>query len=320
MHKVAFQVDNIKTFKKTDNSLAFMREYLKKGVEVYFYYPEDMYYKNGDVFAYLYKVLKTHESDDVLIKYEEKNAVKLDSVDMIWVRQNPPFNNEYQTYTYLLETISNKVLVINNPRGIRNTPEKTILINYPQISAPTVITKNRSLIYDFLQEHKEIIIKPLNEFGGSSVFYLKEGDFNLEPIIESFTANVNEPFIVQKFIKKVTKGDKRVVLVDGEPLFHVSRVPAQGSILSNTAFGATITQVELNDRDIEICNTIKPYLLENGLFFVGIDIIDGNLIEVNVTSPSGTVFADNAYGINSTEVVVAKSLEKLKQFKLKVKI
>ncbi len=316
MYKIAFQIDKIETFKKSDNSLAFMREYLKKDTKVFFYYPEDMYYKNGTLYSLVYEVLEVcgQESKDIAC-YESKGVIPLNEFDMIWIRQNPPFNNEYQTYTYFLETIADKVLILNHPRGIRNTPEKTILVNYPQISAPTVITKNRSLIYDFLKEHKEVIIKPLNEFGGSSVFLLKEDDVNLEPIIDSFMQKHSEPFIVQKFIKSITKGDKRVVLIDGEPLFYISRVPAKQSILSNTAYGATIKQVELNERDLEICQIIKPYLVANGLFFVGIDIIDGNLIEINVTSPSGTVFADNAYNINSTEVVVAKSLEKLKSFK-----
>jgi len=214
-------------------------------------------------------------------------VLDLSEIDVVLLRQDPPFDLAYITTTHVLEKVHPHTLVVNNPTEVRNAPEKLFVTQFQGLQPPTLITSDADALHDFHERHGDMVLKPLYGGGGSGVVKLKAGDPNLDALLELHAAIGREPVIAQKFIPAVSKGDKRVLLIDGEPVGAINRIPAEGQVRSNLARGGRADAVELNDRDREICRIIGPELKRRGLIFVGIDVIGDYLTEINVTSPTG---------------------------------
>ena len=208
-------------------------------------------------------------------------------MDVILLRQDPPFDLAYITSTHMLERVHPKVLVVNDPISVRNAPEKLFVMNFPQLMPATLITRDKALIEEFRAEHGDVVMKPLHGHGGSAVFKIAQKDPNFGSLFDMFSVTFREPWVVQKFLPAVSKGDKRIILVDGVAKGAVNRVPAADDIRSNMVRGGAAEATELTAREKEICERIGPTLKNLGLIFVGIDGIDGHLTEINVTSPTG---------------------------------
>ena len=217
----------------------------------------------------------------------EAKRTELSSFDVILMRQDPPFDLAYVTATHLLERIHPKTLVVNDPASVRNAPEKMFVMQFPALMPPTLITRDLAEIKAFRAEHGDIVMKPLYGHGGGAVFRLTKDDLNFGSLYDMFTATFREPWVIQKFLPAVAKGDKRIMLVDGEFAGAVNRVPAADDLRSNMVRGGSPKETDLTPREREICATIGPALRERGLILVGIDVIDGLLTEINVTSPTG---------------------------------
>ena len=216
-----------------------------------------------------------------------EQLVNLNDFDVVWLRQDPPFDMGYITYTHILDRLGPDTLVVNDPFWVRNYPEKLLVLDFPDLTPPTVIARDINVLKEFKNKHHDIIIKPLYGNGGAGVFRLGPDDKNISSLHELFSGINNEPLIAQKFLPDVSKGDKRVILVDGTPVGAINRVPAQGETRSNMHVGGRPEKIELSERDLEICAKIGPLLKEKGQIFVGIDVIGHWLTEINVTSPTG---------------------------------
>ena len=217
----------------------------------------------------------------------ESRLVDLSTVDVVLLRQDPPFDLAYIATTHLLERLLPRTLVVNDPRGVRDSPEKLFVMDFPELMPPTLIARDRAGIDKFRAEHGEVVIKPLYGFGGGSVFKVAVKDPNFGSLFDLFSTTFREPWVTQKFLPAVAEGDKRIVLVDGEPKGVVNRVPAADDIRSNMVRGGAAKGTELTSREREICAAIGPELRRRGLLFAGIDVIGGYLTEINVTSPTG---------------------------------
>jgi glutathione synthase len=233
----------------------------------------------------------------------EPRQTELTEFDVILLRQDPPFDMHYIDTTFFLQVVHPRTLVVNDPVEVRNAPEKLFVTEFPGLQPPTLITSDPLAIADFRARHGDIVLKPLNGKGGSGVTRHLKDDPNLGTLLELHAEIVREPVIVQKFLPAVTKGDKRILLVDGEPAGAINRVPQKGQIRSNMAVGGTPEPVELTARDREICAAIGPELRRRGLLFVGIDVIGDYLTEINVTSPTGAVALKTFSGIDATELL-----------------
>jgi glutathione synthase len=221
----------------------------------------------------------------------------------VLMRQDPPFDMRYIDATFFLEAIHPKTLVVNNPAEVRSAPEKIFVTQFPGLQPPTLITWDRAAIADFRARHGDVVLKPLNGKGGSGVTRHLADDPNLTALLEIHAELAREPVIVQKFLPAVSQGDKRILLVDGEPVGAINRIPQKGQIRSNMAVGGTPEPVELSARDREICATIGPELKRRGLIFVGIDVIGDYLTEINVTSPTGAQALKTFSGVDATEAM-----------------
>ena len=217
----------------------------------------------------------------------EPSRRDLHEVDVVLLRQDPPFDLAYITSTHLLERVHPRTLVVNDPAGVRNAPEKLFVMDFPALMPPTLISRDRAAIEAFRAEHGDIVMKPLYGNGGAAVFKVARRDPNFGSLFDLFSATFREAWVAQKFLPEVTKGDKRIILVDGVPLGAVNRVPAEDDIRSNMVRGGAASATDLTEREAEICATIGPELRRRGLLFTGIDVIDGYLTEINVTSPTG---------------------------------
>ncbi len=213
--------------------------------------------------------------------------VDLSTVDVVLLRQDPPFDLAYVTTTHLLERIHPRTLVVNDPRSVRDSPEKLFVMDFPELMPPTLIARDRDAIESFRAEHGEVVMKPLYGFGGAAVFKIGPKDPNFGSLFDLFTATLREPWVIQKFLPAVSRGDKRIILVDGEAKGAVNRVPTGDDIRSNMVRGGAAQETELTPREREICERIGPEFKRRGLLFVGVDVIDGYLTEINVTSPTG---------------------------------
>jgi glutathione synthase len=227
----------------------------------------------------------------------------LSEFDVVLLRQDPPFDMAYITSTHFLDKIHPETLVVNNPTEVRNAPEKLFVTDFPGVQPPTLITSDLEAIYDFRARHGDIVLKPLYGLGGSGVARLLADDPNLDALMDLHRAIGREPVIAQKFLPAVVKGDKRILLVDGEPVGGINRVPKAGQIRSNLAVGGTAHAVELTARDKELCSIIGPELKRRGLMFVGIDVIGDYLTEINVTSPTGAQALKKFTGIDATAIL-----------------
>jgi glutathione synthase len=227
----------------------------------------------------------------------------------VLMRQDPPFDMNYITITHLLDHIHPRTLVVNPPSAVRNAPEKILVTDFPELMPPTLVTRDREQIRAFRKEHGNIIVKPLYGNGGAGVFFIQEGDHNLASLLELFEQSFREPFMVQKYLPEVRKGDKRIILVDGEPVAGLNRIPAEGEARSNMHVGGRPEISDLTPREREICAAIGPALKERGMIFVGIDVIGNYLTEINVTSPTG-IREIKRFGGPDIAVMVWDAIEK----------
>jgi glutathione synthase len=223
-----------------------------------------------------------------------------EDVDVILMRQDPPFDMAYVTATYLLETVHPKTLVVNDPAEVRSAPEKLLVTRFPDLTPPTLVSSDPVALVAFHEKHGDVVLKPLHGAAGSGVVRLKAGDPNLEALIEIHATGSRDPLVIQKFLPAVSAGDKRILLVDGEPVGAINRIPAKDQVRSNLRVGGTAAPVQLTPRDLEICKAIGPTLRERGLIFVGIDVIGDWLTEINVTSPTGAQQLKTFSGVDAT--------------------
>jgi len=285
--KVAIQMDPIEFIDiAADSTFRLMEEAQFCGHELFYYTPDQLAFEEGIITATGWPISVRREVGDHFTK-GKLTKVNLADWDVVWLRQDPPFDMGFITNTHLLDMIHPDTLVVNDPQWVRNYPEKLLVLKFPELTPPTTIARDIKTLKVFKDKYKDIILKPLYGNGGAGVFRLDENDKNLNSLHELFMDINNEPLIAQKFLPDVSLGDKRVILVDGKPIGAINRVPAKGETRSNMHVGGQPEKVALNERDIEICAAIGPLLKEKGQVFVGIDVIGGNLTEINVTSPTG---------------------------------
>ena len=301
--KVALQMDPIGSVNiNADSTFRIGFEAQVRGHELFYYTPDKLAFVEGRVIARGHYIELRREVGNH-VTFGPEIEVDLSEFDVVWLRQDPPFDMGYITTTHLLEMIHPKTLVVNDPFWVRNSPEKLLVLNFPQLTPPTAIARDLQTIKEFKARHGDIILKPLYGNGGAGVFRLDANDRNLSSLYELFTSMSREPMIVQKFLPDVAKGDKRVILVDGEPVGAINRVPQAGETRSNMHVGGRPEKIGLTERDLEICRTIGPVLKEKGQIFVGIDVIGDYLTEINVTSPTGIQELERFDGTNTAELI-----------------
>ncbi len=301
--KIAFQMDPIQTVNiNADSTFRIAEEAQARGHELFFYTPDHLAFQEGKVTArgQNFTVQRVQGQHAALSEMQE---VDLADFDVIWLRQDPPFDMHYITTTHLLDLIHPETLVVNDPFWVRNYPEKLLVLRFPDLTPPTTVARDLETIKAFKKKHGDVILKPLYGNGGAGVFRLDQNDRNLASLHEVFTGFSREPLIVQKFLPDVSNGDKRVILVDGEPIGAINRVPAKGETRSNMHVGGRPEKVGLTERDRRICAAIGPLLREKGQIFVGIDVIGDYLTEINVTSPTGIQELERFDGINAAEKI-----------------
>jgi glutathione synthase len=284
---VAVQMDPIEKIKIAgDSTFALLLEAQARGHRLLYYTPDRLSMRDGKVVAQVQPLaVRDVEGDHYGVDAAER--LDLSRVDVVLMRQDPPFDMAYITATHLLERIHPKTLVVNDPAEVRNAPEKLFVTHFPQLMPPTLITRDKGEIESFREEFGEIVMKPLHGHGGAAVLRVLRQDPNFGSLYDLFAATFKEPWVVQRFLPQVSEGDKRIILVDGKAAGAVNRVPAANDIRSNMVRGGAAKPTDLTAREREICDTIGPELRRRGLIFVGIDVIDGNLTEINVTSPTG---------------------------------
>jgi glutathione synthase len=294
---VAIQMDPMDSIDiDADSTFVLALEAQKRGHALFHYLPRDLALRQGRVMARV-RPLEVRRVKGDHFTLGDSRIVDLAGMDVVLMRQDPPFDMAYITATHLLDHIHPRTLVVNDPTHVRNAPEKLLVTHFGGLMPPTLITSDRELILDFRDEHKDIIIKPLFGNGGAGVFHLLPGDENLNSLLEMFTQLYREPVMVQRYLPEVRLGDKRIILVDGVAVGAVNRVPAEGEARSNLHVGGTAKPSILTARDREICEAIGPTLKERGLIFVGIDVIGDCLTEINVTSPTGIQQIDRFDGV-----------------------
>jgi glutathione synthase len=284
---VAVQMDPIERINiRGDSTFALLLEAQRRGHAISYYTPDRLALLHNQVFAAV-QPLSVRDKEGDHFTLGEAKRTELASFDVILLRQDPPFDLAYISTTHLLERIHPKTLVVNDPAQVRNAPEKMFVMEFPDLMPPTLITHDLAEIKAFRAEHGDIVMKPLYGKGGEAVFRLAREDLNFGSLYDLFAVTFREPWVVQKFLPAVRQGDKRIILVDGAFAGAVNRVPAPDDLRSNMVRGGTPKETDLTAREREICRTIGPALRERGLIFVGIDVIDGWLTEINVTSPTG---------------------------------
>ena len=288
---VAVQMDPLDSINIAgDSTFALMLSAQDRGHTLFHYSAEDLNYRDGRVWAKAHPVTVQRVVGDHFSVGEPVNLDLGDEADVVLMRQDPPFDLGYITATHLLERIADKTLVVNDPAQVRNAPEKVFVLDYPQFMPPTLVTRSLDEARKFLAEHGAIVIKPLHGNGGKAIFKVDSDGANLSALMEVFNMTWREPHMVQAFLPDVAKGDKRIVLIDGEVAGAINRLPGEGEIRSNLAVGGSAEKSELTDKEREICAVLGPELKKRGLLFVGIDVIGGTwLTEINVTSPTGIV-------------------------------
>jgi len=301
--KVAVQMDPLEAVGiEGDTTFLMMLNAQARGHELFVYTPERLAMEDGVVTARgRNATVKAVKGDHA--SFGPWEVRDLASFDVILLRQDPPFDMAYITSTHFLDKVHPKTLVVNNPTEVRNAPEKLFVTDFPGVQPPTLITSDIEAIYDFRARHGDIVLKPLYGLGGSGVARLLADDPNLDAMLDLHRAIGREPVIAQKFLPAVSKGDKRILLVDGEPVGGINRVPKKGQIRSNLAVGGVAEAVELSARDKELCAIIGPELKRRGLMFVGIDVIGDYMTEINVTSPTGAQALKRFSGVDATEIM-----------------
>jgi glutathione synthase len=285
--KIAVQMDHIHTVNIAgDTSFALSLEAQRRGHQLYHYTPDRLALSGNQVFA---RIEEMRVRDEKGNHYDlgEPQRTDMSEMDVVLLRQDPPFDMNYITTTHLLERIHPKTLVVNDPFHVRNCPEKIFVTEFPDLMPETLITKDQQEILAFRKEHGDIILKPLYGNGGAGVFHLRSDDRNLSSLLEMFAGLSREQIIAQKYLPAVRAGDKRIILIDGKPVGAINRVPAEHDARSNMHAGGQAKPSELTKRDLEICEAIGPALQQRGFILVGIDVIGDYMTEINVTSPTG---------------------------------
>jgi len=299
--KVAIQMDPIDAIDiDADSTFRIALEAQERGHQLFYYTPDKLAFQNGRVTARGWPLTVQNVKGDHFSLGEEVE-VDLSEWDVVLLRQDPPFDMGYITTTHILQMIHPATLVVNDPFWVRNYPEKLLVLRFPELIPPTTIARDLDTIRAFKQEHGDIILKPLYGNGGAGVFRLDPNDRNLTSLHELFTGLSREPLIAQKFLPDVSNGDKRIILIDGEAVGAINRVPEAGETRSNMHVGGRPEKIGLSDRDRHICATIGPLLREKGQIFVGIDVIGDYLTEINLTSPTGIQELEKFDGTNTAE-------------------
>lgn len=285
--RVAVQMDHVSTVNiMGDTTFALSLEAQRRGHRLFHYTPDRLTQENGRVFARVEEMAVRDEKGNHF-SLGEPVRTDLSEMDVVLLRQDPPFDMNYITTTHILDRIHPKTLVVNDPAWVRNSPEKIFVTEFPDLMPETMITRDAAEVAAFRRAHGDIIIKPLYGNGGAGIFHMRQDDRNLASLLEMFSQMFREPFIVQRYLPEVRKGDKRIILVDGEAVGAVNRVPAEHDSRSNMHVGGRAEATELTRREREICEAIGPSLRQRGFILVGIDVIGDYLTEINVTSPTG---------------------------------
>ena len=305
--RIAFQMDPLTRLnKRTDSTLYLARAAAKNGHQLFHYEPQhlrmDISGTTRSITAEGHALLFGQDVADPW-SLGARQVIDLSQTDVILMRQDPPFDLAYITATHILEHLADRVRVVNDPAGVRNAPEKLLITYFPELMPPTLITRDIEAIREFRARHGDIIIKPLHGFAGHGVFHLKPDDDNFSGLVEMMASMNNEPWMIQKFLPVATLGDKRIVVLDGDPVGVFRRMPAAGEVRGNMRVGGRAEASPLTPRDLEICERLKPVLRERGLYLVGLDVIGDYLTEINVTSPTGLLTADQLEGRSGMDTI-----------------
>jgi len=303
--RVAVQMDPLDTINIAgDSTFALMLGAQARGHKLYHYLAQDLTYQDGRLYAGVHDVSVQAVADNHF-SLGSFSILDLGSdVDVVLMRQDPPFDLGYITATHLLERIQGETLVVNDPAAVRDAPEKVWVLDFARFMPPTMVTRSLGAAREFLAKHGDVVLKPLHGNAGKAVFKISRDGANLSALMDLFNATYREPHVLQAFVPEVSSGDKRIILVDGEFAGAVNRVPAVGDIRSNLALGGTAEAAELTDAEHEICDALGPELKRRGLLFVGIDVIGGRwLTEINVTSPTGIVAVDRFNGTDTPALI-----------------
>jgi glutathione synthase len=302
--RIAIQMDPIEHVNiEGDSTFAMAEEAQIRGYEIFVYQVETLSWQEGKVSARAKPAKVQRVKGDHVSLGEEVVLDLAEDVDVVLMRQDPPFDMSYITAAHMLEFLKGKTLVVNDPFWVRSSPEKIVPLLFPDLMPPTLVSRDVTTIKAFQAEHQDIVVKPLFGNAGAAVFRIKPEDGNLGALLDLFFTTSRDPIMVQAFVPGVFEGDKRIILVDGEPVGAINRVPKGNDIRSNLAVGGTAHPVDLSEADLAICRAIGPTLKERGLLFVGIDVIAGRLTEINVTSPTGALALKAFSGVNAVSLM-----------------
>ena len=312
MIKVGFQMDPLDNIDpRLDTSFRLAEEAELRGYSVFHYLPNNLTFCKTRIIANGHYVKLNRKQNPSFTILKNKTIDIGHDLDILWLRQDPPFNMDYLSSTYLLDFVGDETLIVNNPFWVRNFPEKLLVLNYPQLMPATIITSRIEVIQEFREKYGDIILKPLYGNGGAGVFKINYNDKNFVALFELFQMNSTEPLIAQEFLPEVINGDKRIILLDGEILGAINRIPQKGEIRSNMHVGGKAVATELSIDEIKICDEIGSTLKEHGQIFVGIDVIGGKLTEINVTSPTGLQELEKFENKNLASIVWDKLISKI---------
>lgn len=287
MLKIAVQMDPLERINfEGDSTFALMLEARRRGHQLWYYTPDQLALEGDCLIARAHQI-DVFDDPAGYYRLAEASEIDLIKMDIVLLRQDPPFDLAYITSTHFLERIKSRVLIVNDPEHVRNSPEKIFVMKFSDLMPPTLLTRDRAMIEKFRAKHGEVVMKPLYGHGGAAVFKVSQRDPNFGSLFDMFATLFREPWVVQKFLPDVVKGDKRILLIDGIALGALNRIPAQDDIRSNLVRGGSAACTELTQRERLICDRLGPELRKRGLIFVGIDVIEGYLTEINVTSPTG---------------------------------
>lgn len=315
MLKIAVQMDPLERINfEGDSTFALMLEARRRGHQLWYYTPDQLALDGSRLIAHAHQI-DVFDDPAGYYRLAEASEIDLIEMDVVFLRQDPPFDLAYITSTHFLERIRSRVLIVNDPEHVRNAPEKIFVMEFSDLMPPTLLTRDRAMIEKFRAKHGEVVMKPLYGHGGAAVFKVAQRDPNFGSLFDMFATLFREPWVVQKFLPEVVKGDKRILLIDGIALGALNRIPAQDDIRSNLVRGGSAASSELTQRERLICDRLGPELKKRGLIFVGIDVIEGYLTEINVTSPTGLRALTRVGGPNLTPLlfdVIEKRQEALR--------
>jgi len=314
--RIAFQMDPLeRLFKRLDSTLEIARPVAEQGHELFHYEPRNLRMNietnKVSIMARAHKMIYTADAEDPWSLAKDEEECDLSTFNIILMRQDPPFDLTYITATHILEHLKDKVRIVNDPVGVRNAPEKLLITHFPHLMPPTVITRDRLAIEDFRRQYQDIILKPLHGFAGHGVFHLRADDDNLPGLLETLGAMNSEPWMIQRYLAVEKFGDKRIVVLEGDPVGAFVRMPAKGDVRGNMRVGAQPQKTEITKRDHEICEIIAASLRERGLFLAGLDVIGDYLTEINVTSPTGLKVADRLQGRSGNDRIAEQFWRRL---------